>query len=51
MPLAPIVKFPKINRSTVMFRAFCNLLDGLLWGFSMAFGWILAFGVAGLILA
>ncbi|MEY4683836.1 MAG: hypothetical protein RLZ25_295 [Pseudomonadota bacterium] len=34
-----------------MSRTFGNLLDGLLWGFSMAFGWILAFGLAGLVLA
>lgn len=34
-----------------MFRTLGNLLDGLLWGFSMAFGWILAFGLAGMVLA
>ena len=31
-----------------MFRI---LTDGLLWGFSMAFGWILAFSLVGLVIA
>jgi len=34
-----------------MFRTFGNLLDGLVWGFSMAFGWILAFSLIGLVVA
>jgi len=34
-----------------MLRTFGNLFDGLVWGCSMAFGWILAFGLAGLMVA
>lgn len=32
-----------------MFRTFGTLFDGLVWGFSMALGWILAFSVLGLV--
>lgn len=32
-----------------MFQTFGNLFDGLLWGFSMAMGWILAFSLIGLV--
>jgi hypothetical protein len=35
----------------LMFRTLGNLLDGLIWGFSMALGWILAFSVLGLVAA
>jgi hypothetical protein len=34
-----------------MFRTIGNLFDGLLWGFSMAFGWILAFSLVGMLAA
>lgn len=34
-----------------MFRSFKMITDGLLWGFSMALGWIAAFSLIGLVIA
>lgn len=34
-----------------MFRSFKLIADGLLWGFSMALGWIAAFSLIGLAVA
>ena len=34
-----------------MFRVFQNLVDGLLWGFSLAIGWIAAIALVGVVAA
>jgi len=40
-----------IYEESVMFRLLQNMVDGLLWGFSLAIGWIAAIVLVGVVAA